>query len=137
LLDAVRPENRGTAKAVIDQILFNAPAAGLEVARNLVAKTNDPGARMVLAMTLYRAGLMTDGYTEMQKAEAMPLRAPYRCWIMFQFALVVADRKIIDREAEHLVQDPTYKDRVAKTMEKVRTRGETVSTPAPTPPPAH
>jgi hypothetical protein len=122
IMASVQPENRAAVKYAIDRFSMGQPDQAVSVTSELAAKGNDPGVRMVYAMSLYRTHWMTDGYREMLKSEAMPPRDPFRCWITFQFALMVGDRKVIDREAEHLAADPRYGASVKKTMAAVSLR---------------
>jgi DNA-directed RNA polymerase specialized sigma24 family protein len=123
ILASVKPENRSSAKFVIDQFSLGEVSQALSVSSQLAPKLKDPGIQMLYAMCLYKTQLMTDGYREMQKAEAMAPREAFRCFVMFDFALMVGDRKIMDREAEHLANDPTYGPQVKAIMEKVKSGG--------------
>jgi DNA-directed RNA polymerase specialized sigma24 family protein len=123
IMASVLPENRPAAKYTIDQFALGQWSQALSISSQVAAKSKDPGVQMLYAMCLYRSRLMTDGYREMLKSEAMPPRDSFRCWIMFQFSLMVGDKKVMEREAEHLSADPKYKDRVKTILEKVKERG--------------
>jgi DNA-directed RNA polymerase specialized sigma24 family protein len=122
IMVSVLPANRPTVKYAIDQFSLGNWSTSLMVSSQLAAKGDDPGAQMLYAMCLYRTRLMTDGYREMLKSEAMSPRESFRCWITFQFALMVGDRNVISREAEHLSSDPGYKEKVRTVMQKVLER---------------
>ncbi len=123
IMASVLPKNRAAIKLAIDQFSLGQASNSLMISSDLAGKGNDPGAEMIYAMSLYYTRLMTDAYREMLKSEAMPPRDSFRCWIMFQFSLMVGDRKVIDREAEHLSDDPTFGERVKKVMKVVQQRG--------------
>jgi hypothetical protein len=123
IMTSVLPADRPAVKFAIDQFSLGQMGQSLMVSSELAAKGKDPGAEMVYAMTLYRTQLMTDGYREMLKSEAMAPRDTFRCWIMFQFALMVGDKTVMAREAEHLSSDAAYKDQVKAVMKQVHDRG--------------
>lgn len=123
IMASVLPENRSAVKYSIDQFSLGRVDQSLMVTAQLASKSKDPGVQMIYAMSLYYTRLMTDGYREMLKSEAMPPREGFRCWLTLQFALMVGDRKVIDREAEHLANDPRYSDKVRKMLDIVRKRG--------------
>jgi DNA-directed RNA polymerase specialized sigma24 family protein len=123
VMASVLPANRPAIKFAIDQFALGQWSHALQVASQLADKGDDPGATMLYAMCLYRTQLMSDGYHEMLKAETMPPRDTFRCWITFQFALMVGDREVVNREAQHLSVDPEYKDKVKAIMQKVQERG--------------
>jgi hypothetical protein len=123
ILASVLPANRQTAKYAIDQLMMGDLGGALSLASQVALKQKDPGLQMLYAMCLYKSRLMTDGYREMLTSEAMPPRNAFRCWIMFEFALMVGERSIVEREAEHLSAYPEYKDRVKQIMDKVKERG--------------
>jgi hypothetical protein len=109
-------------KFALDQFSLGQASQALAISAQVAAK-GDPGAQMLYAMSLFKTHLMTDAYREMLKAEAMSPRDSLRCWVMFQFALVVGDHDVIEREAQHLAADPQYKDRANKILARVRERG--------------
>jgi DNA-directed RNA polymerase specialized sigma24 family protein len=123
VLASVLPANRPAIKFALDQLSLGQASQALMVSAQVAKKGDDPGAQMLYAMSLFRTRLMTDAYREMLKSEAMSPRDSLRCWIMLQFALVVGDRPVIEREAQHLANDPRYKDRAGKIMDRVRDRG--------------
>jgi DNA-directed RNA polymerase specialized sigma24 family protein len=123
IMASVLPEDRPAVKLAIDQFALGQWSQSLMISSQLAAARKDPGAQMIYAMSLYRTRLMTDGYREMLKSEAMNPRDSFRCWIMFQFALMVGDKKVILREAGHLADDPKYKDRVKLVLQRVQERG--------------
>jgi DNA-directed RNA polymerase specialized sigma24 family protein len=124
IMASVLPDNRPAVKFALDQFSLGQISQALAISSQLKeSKKNDPGVQMLYAMSLYTTRLMTDGYREMLKSEAMSPRESFRCWIMFQFSLMVGDKKILEREAEHLSGDPAYQERVKKVMEIVRKRG--------------
>jgi DNA-directed RNA polymerase specialized sigma24 family protein len=123
IMASVLPANRAAVKHAIDQFSLGRADNALMASADLAGKSNDPGVEMMYAMSLYYTHLMTDAYREMLKSEAMPPRDSFRCWIMFQFSLMVGDKKIMEREAEHLSADPTFGERVKKSMTAVRERG--------------
>jgi len=134
IMASILPQNRAYVKFAIDQFSLGQLSQSLVIASQLSNK-GDPGAQMIYAMCLYKTGLMTDGYREMLKAESMSPREPFRCMVMFQFALMVGDNPIMDREVQHLEVDPSYRDQVHKIMEKVRARRANANTPPPPAPP--
>jgi DNA-directed RNA polymerase specialized sigma24 family protein len=123
IMASVRPENRAVARYAADQFSLGQISLALTVSSQFMAKRQDPGMQMIYAMCLYNSHLPTDGYREMLRSEAMSPRETYRCWVLFEFALMVGDRAVLDREAEHLSADPKYRDTVNKTMEQVRAVG--------------
>ena len=122
VMASVKPENRPYVKYAIDRFSLGQTDSALAVSSTLAAQRNDPGVQMVYAMSLYRNHMYTDGYREMLKSEAMQPRDSFRCWIMFQFSLLVGEKKIFQREAEHLSQDPQYRDKVKPILEKALAR---------------
>ena len=122
LLAGALPADRPAIKAAIDIFRIGDVGQTLSISSQLVAEKKDPSAQLLYAMSLYRTRLMTDGYREMQKAEAIPPRDSYRCWVMFQFALLVAEKDVFMREAKHLEDDPDYGPRVKKILEQVAKR---------------
>ena len=124
IMASVMPENRPAAKFIIDQFALGEWSQALSAASQIAAaKSQDPGLQMLYAMCLYRSRLMTDGYREMLKSEGLPPRESFRCLIMFQFSLMVGDKTVMEREAQHLSADPKYKSRVDAIMQKVHARG--------------
>jgi hypothetical protein len=119
ILASVLPENRRLIKYSLDQFSLGQVSESLQVSSQLAEKTKDPGAQMLYAMSLYKTLLMTDGYREMLKSEAMSPRESFRCWVMLQFALMVGDRKVLEREVEHLSSDAKYKEPAKKIMARV------------------
>jgi hypothetical protein len=107
----------------LNQFALGQADMALSVSAQVAGKGDDPGAATLYAMSLLRTRLMTDAYREMLKAEAMAPRDSLRCWIMLQFSLEVADKAVIEREAQHLANDPQYKDGVRKILQGVRQRG--------------
>jgi hypothetical protein len=123
VMASVLPQDRAVVTYLLGQFSLGDPAQALTVSAQLATRMHDPGAQMLYAMSLFKLQLTTDAYREMLKSEAMSPRESFRCWIMFQFALMVGDRKIVDREAEHLSDDPQYVKSVKAIMDKVRERG--------------
>ncbi len=123
VLASVLPVNRAAVKFALDQFSMGQAGQALMVSEQVARKGDDPGAQMLYAMSLFRTQLMTDAYREMLKSEAMAPRGAMRCWVMLQFALAVADRPVIEREAQHLANDPEYSDRAKAVLERVRARG--------------
>jgi DNA-directed RNA polymerase specialized sigma24 family protein len=123
ILKSVRPENQAAAQWVISKLRMGDIGTVLGVSAQLTqTRPNDPAIRMLYAMSLRTTGWSTDAYREMLKSEALPPRDSFRCWVMFNFGVVAGEMKIMDREAEHLADDPEYGPKVRKTMEKVRER---------------
>jgi DNA-directed RNA polymerase specialized sigma24 family protein len=123
ILNSAFPKNRPSIKWMVDKFRIGEIPAVLAASSQAVqSQSTDPAVRMIYAMSLRQTGWATDAYREMLKSEALSPRETFRCWIMFNFALVAGDRKVMDREAEHLESDPKYGPQVKKTMEKVRAR---------------
>lgn len=123
VLASVLPAHRAAVKFALNQFSLNNVSQALMVSEKVAQKGDDPGAQMLYAMSLFKTKLMTDAYREMLKSEAMAPRQSMRCWIMLQFALVVGDRPVIEREAQHLAKDPEYAARVKDIIARVRARG--------------
>ena len=123
VMASVRPDNRAAIKFALDQFSLGQASQALMVSAQVAGKGNDPGAQMIYAMSLYRTQLMTDAYREMLKSEAMNPRDSFRCWIMLQFALMVGDRDMIEREGKHLADNPEYHVKVSHILDQVRARG--------------
>jgi DNA-directed RNA polymerase specialized sigma24 family protein len=123
VLASVLPANRDAIRFALNQFALGQAQMALSVSAQIARKSDDPGAETIYAMSLFRTQLITDAYREMLKAEAMSPRDSFRCWIMLQFSLAVADKAVIEREAQHLLEDPQYKDRAQKILERVRERG--------------
>ncbi len=117
------PANRPALKAAVNQLRLGEYEQTLAISSALAARSPDPSAQLLYAMTLLRNQLPTDGYREMLKAEAMPPRDAYRCWIMLQFALMTGNKDIVEREVEHLSADPEYAARAKAILQKVTERG--------------
>jgi DNA-directed RNA polymerase specialized sigma24 family protein len=123
IMASVLPANRAAMRFVLDQFSLGEMGQALMVSAQVAEKSHDPGAQMVYAMTLFRTRLMTDAYREMLKSEAMAPRDSLRCWVMLQFALAVGDRGVLEREAQHLSDNPDYKDKVKRILASVKARG--------------
>lgn len=122
VLASVLPVNRAAMKFALDQFSLGQASQALMVSSQIAARGKDPGAQMIYAMSLLRTQLTTDAYREMLQSEAMAPRNPLRCWVMLQFALLVGDQAVIQREGKHLADDPEYQDKVSNILEEVRAR---------------
>jgi DNA-directed RNA polymerase specialized sigma24 family protein len=119
IMATVLPRNVQMMSFVLSQLSLNQPDVALKVSAQAAGKGDDPGAQLLYAISLFKLG-PTDGYRELLKAEAMPPRNSFRCWILLQTALAVGDREVIDREAQHLAQDPEYGKRAREIIERVK-----------------
>ena len=122
VLAAALPENRPLIRRALDNLALGDQQGSLSITSQLVERSPDPAAHLLYAMALYHNNLITDGYRAMMKAEAMAPRDPYRCWILLQFSLMVAENSMIEREAGHLAGDPEFGPRARAILEKVRQR---------------
>jgi DNA-directed RNA polymerase specialized sigma24 family protein len=122
ILPMIKPESRAEADRVLVHMATRNLEAALKTSAPLATQKPDPGVLMLYSMALFEMRQLSGAYRQMLASEAMPPRLPFRCWAMFNLALAVADRTVIDREAEHLAGDPTYGVAVAATMKKVRAR---------------
>jgi len=123
ILNSALPKNRPIVKWGMDEMRLNEIDAVVQQIGQAAVKTpEDPGLHLIYGGALLKLGLMTDAYREFSKSEALPPRDSFRCWVMLQFALLVGDNNVIDREAEHLADDPEYGPQIKKLMEEVRKR---------------
>ena len=96
----------------------NLPEAAL-VAQRLVNEFHDPGGQLLYAACVY-SWSASQGYREMQKAEAMSPRNPFRCWSTLQLALRVGDKATVEREVEHLYSDPDFGVHAKEILARMR-----------------
>jgi hypothetical protein len=82
--------------------------------------SNDPGARLLLAICLYEERRFAEGYREMQASEATLPRNPFRCWTLLQCALLANDTTVVEREVGHLAGDPEYGSQAQKILVEMR-----------------
>jgi hypothetical protein len=78
---------------------------------------------MLYAVGLYQQQAISEAYQAMLKSEAMKPRHPFRCWVMIQCALAVGDIKTVERETDHLKNDPEYGRPSKALLERARALG--------------
>jgi len=122
VLAMILPKNRVLIGAALGRVSTGYQSAALAISARVAQENSDPGAQVVYAMSLLKAGMLTDAYREMLKAESMEPRESLRCWIMLQFALNVADGMIIEREVQDLSRDPNYRTKSEQILARVRER---------------
>jgi hypothetical protein len=94
-------------------------AEAMLIAQQLVNAYHDPGGQLLYAECVYSLSV-GEGYREMQKAEAMPPRNSYRCWVTLQLALRVGDKATVEREVRHLSSDPDFGVRAENILAQMR-----------------
>jgi hypothetical protein len=117
---SVLPANRPAMKYALDQLSIGQAGDALQLSVQIAKKGQDPGVQMIYAMSLLKTQWLTDAYREMLVSEAMSPRESLRCWVMLQFALMVGDKPIIEREVQHLSSDPMYSTKAKNILDRVR-----------------
>jgi hypothetical protein len=120
-LASVLPQNVGAFNQL--RTLMAQGRTGLAVMNASPLGEQDPGIEMLYAVGLYQQQATSEGYHAMLKSEAMKPRHPFRCWALIQCALAVGDIKIVEREAEHLKDDPEYGKPSKLLLERIRALG--------------
>ncbi|HEY3838760.1 MAG TPA: hypothetical protein VGL72_19420 [Bryobacteraceae bacterium] len=120
-LQSVLPQDREVFSHAIDR-LQNSDLSDAKLDASGIAD-HDPGAQMLYAVILYGRNSVSEGYTGMLKAEAMPPRNDFRCWATLQCALMVGDLKVAAREADHLANNPEYAQKAKAQLARAKARG--------------
>ncbi len=90
-----------------------------EYAGIITTAVEDPSAEYMLAMARYKQNKVTEGYKAMLVSERMaPVTAP-RCWATMQYALLMGDRKTVEREARHAEANPGFSPRCRDVLLKL------------------
>ena len=111
--------HRSRLSQVIDSYEKGNYAEAEKVADVMTSVVQDPGAEYMLAMARYKQNKIMDGYKAMLTSERMqPIQEP-RCWATLQYALLVGDKKAIEREVTHVDKDPVYSPRCKEIMSKI------------------
>lgn len=120
-LTSVLPQNRRRFSELLDLIQQGQLGEASIGASGLVGQ--DPGIQMLYARLQYQLKGMGDGYRELLKAEAMPPRNSFRCWVTLQGAIILGDKKTATREVEHLSADPEYAGNAKTLLARMRAIG--------------
>jgi hypothetical protein len=81
---------------------------------------DDPAAAYLLAMAQYKQGKLPQAFESMRVSEAMRPGTEYRCWAALQFALMLGDKATIERELNHVGNDPAYRDRCSQIRRQLK-----------------
>lgn len=119
LMASVLPANQLTIMEALNNIQLRNRVKAKMLSEQTVNLSNDPGARMLLAICLYLEQRPSDGYREMQASEATLPRNAYRCWTLLQCALTAGDAAVAEREIGHLANDPEYGPRAKEILTRM------------------
>ena len=118
---SVLPQNREYFNFMIEELQTGHPADASLLASGLGEK--DPAAQMLYSYIQYRQNSISEGYRAMLRSEAMSPRNSFRCWAALQCAVIVGDMKVVDREVEHLSNDPEYAAKAKALLARIKARG--------------
>ncbi len=90
--------------------------------RELIATGDNPSAELLMALSMYHRGYETQAYAAMLESEHIAPMSEYRCWTLLQLALLHGDRKIIERECQHVSHHAVYGPLAAKISQQVAAR---------------
>ncbi len=90
-----------------------------EYADIVVHAVQDPSGEYLLGMSLYHEGKQVEAYRAIRASERMSPQTAYRCWTMLQFALLMGDKKTVEREAHHAGEDPAYAPRCQQILTQI------------------
>jgi DNA-directed RNA polymerase specialized sigma24 family protein len=119
VMDSVLYPNQFIFIEARDHLRRGKMAEAMLLAQQLVNAYHDPGGQLLYAECVYSLSV-GEGYREMQKAEAMPPRDSYRCWVTLQLALRAGDKATVEREVRHLSSDPDFGDRAENILAQMR-----------------
>ena len=90
-----------------------------EIAGIMTSVVEDPSAEYLLAMARYKQNKVTEGYKAMLASERMAPQTGARCWATLQYALLMGDKKSVEREAAHAGSEPEYAQRCRGLLAKL------------------
>ena len=90
-----------------------------EYADIMTSVVEDPGAEYLLAMARYKQNKVTEGYKAMLISERTAPQTGSRCWATLNYALLVGDRKTVEREVRHAGAEPEFSPRCRDVLLKL------------------
>jgi hypothetical protein len=90
--------------------------------RELIATGDNPSAEFVMAMSMFRRGNPNQAYAAMQESERTAPLSEYRCWTLLQMALLKGDRKVVERECNHVRNNASYGPKAKAILKAVAER---------------
>jgi hypothetical protein len=90
-----------------------------DMAGIMTSVVEDPSAEYLLAMARYKQNKVTEGYKAMLASERMSPQTGARCWATLQYALLMGDKKSVEREAGHAGSEPEYAPRCRDILLKL------------------
>ena len=112
-------EHHSRLEQVLDAYEKGQFAKAEEMAGIMTSVVEDPSAEYLLAMARYKQNKVTEGYKAMLVSERMSPQTGNRCWATLQYALLVGDRKSVEREAAHAGSEPEYTQRCRDVLAKL------------------
>ena len=100
------PEHHSRIEQVLVAYEQGEFAKAEEYAGVITAAVEDPGAEYLLAMARYKQNKLTEGYKAMLVSERLAPQTGTRCYATMQYALLMGDRKTVEREAHHAEAEP-------------------------------
>ena len=100
------PEHHSRIEQVLAAYEQGEFAKAEEYAGVITAAVEDPGAEYLLAMARYKQNKVTEGYKAMLVSERLAPHTGTRCYATMQYALLMGDRKTVEREAHHAEAEP-------------------------------
>jgi Putative zinc-finger len=122
LLATTAPAERPLVQRALDDYSAGRFGRSEQETRELLATGDNPAAELVMAMSMYKRGQLRQAYASMLESEKTAPMTEFRCWTLLQMALVAGDRKIIDRECEHVANHPVYGPQARKIQEAINSR---------------
>jgi len=114
------PESHHTRlEQVLDAYEKGQFAKAEEYAAIMTGVVEDPSAEYLLAMACYKQNKIVEGYKAMLVSERAAPQTAQRCWATLQYALLVGDRKSVEREASHAGAEKEYAPRCRDVLLKL------------------
>ena len=79
----------------------------------------DSSAEYILAMARLKQNKLKEGYEAMLTSERIAPQSPPRCWATLQYALLVGDKKTVEREANHIGDEDAYANKCKTILAKI------------------
>ncbi len=112
-------EHHSRLEQVLDAYEKGQFAKAEEYAGIMTQVVVDPGAEYLLAMARFKQNKVMEGYKAMLASERGPPQTANRCWATLQYALLVGDRKTVEREAKHAGSEPEFTPRCRDVLLKL------------------
>ncbi len=85
----------------------------------MTSVVEDSSAEYLLAMARYKQNKVEEGYRAVLASERIaPFTAP-RCWATLQYALLMGDKKTVEREAAHVGDEDGYGPKCRDILKKI------------------